>query len=101
MLHGAWWVIKFARIVPSFILQSNEIILLLYSTASSHISHHIEIIFHKTGVINDPLGQTHSLTSREYCFRFVLLDFEKWGWTDGQRTKIVITTGRDVGRLIV
>ena len=26
----------------------------------------------KTGVINDPLGQTHSLASSEYCFRFVL-----------------------------
>ena len=30
---------------------------------------------YKTGVINDPLGQTHSLTSSEHCFRlkFVLL----------------------------
>ena len=29
----------------------------------------------KTGVINDPLGQTHSLASSEHCFRlkFVLL----------------------------
>ena len=26
----------------------------------------------KTGVINDPLGQTHSLTISEHCFRFVL-----------------------------
>ena len=24
--------------------------------------------FHKTGVINDPLGQTHILASSEYCF---------------------------------
>ena len=26
----------------------------------------------KTGVINDPLGQTHSLASSEHCFHFVL-----------------------------
>ena len=26
----------------------------------------------KTGVINDPLGQTHSLASSEQCFSFVL-----------------------------
>ena len=24
----------------------------------------------KTGVINDPLGQTHSLASSEHCFHF-------------------------------
>ena len=30
---------------------------------------------HMTGVINDPLGHTHSLASSEHCFRlkFVLL----------------------------
>ena len=30
---------------------------------------------YKTGVINDPLGQTHSLASSEHRFHFVL--FEK------------------------
>ena len=28
--------------------------------------------FYKTGVINDPLGQIHSLASSEHCFRFIL-----------------------------
>ena len=32
----------------------------------------IELIIGKTGVINDPLGQTHSLASNEHCFHFVL-----------------------------
>ena len=43
---------------------------------------------YKTGVINDLLGQTHSLASSELCVRFVLvlLDFEKWGRTD-ERTR--------------
>ena len=27
----------------------------------------------KTGVINDPLSQTHSLASSDHCFRYVLL----------------------------
>ena len=44
-----------------------------------------------TGVINDPLGLTHSLASSEHCFRFVLLDFEMWGrtnvHTDGKHVK--------------
>ena len=35
------------------------------------------------GVINDPLGQTHSLASSGHWF--VLLDFEKWGRTDDMR----------------
>ena len=35
-------------------------------------------IYDKTGVINYPLGQTHSLASSEHCFHF---DFEKWGRT--------------------
>ena len=37
-------------------------------------------------VINDPLGQTHSLDNSEHCFHFVFIlqDFEKWGWTDGR-----------------
>ena len=39
---------------------------------------------HKTGIINDPLGQTHSLVSREHFFSlcFVMLDFEKWRRTN-------------------
>ena len=40
-----------------------------------------------TGVINDPLGQTHTLVNSEHCeICFVLLDFEKWGQTDGRTT---------------
>ena len=46
--------------------------------------------------INDPLGQTHSLASSEQCFRFVLLDFEKDGWTTCAKTMIP-PTGRDCG----
>ena len=58
-------------------------------------------IRNKTGVINDPLGQTHSLACSEHWFRFVfvLLDFEKWGWMDGRTTcaKTMIPTGSDCG----
>ena len=37
----------------------------------------------KIGVINDPLGQTHSHASREHCFLlFCFSRFEKWGRTD-------------------
>ena len=37
----------------------------------------------KTGVINDPLGQTHSHASSEHCFLlFCSSRFEKWGRTD-------------------
>ena len=43
----------------------------------------------KTGVINDPFGQTHSLASSEHCFRFKFLLFWKVG-TDGR------TNGRHV-----
>ena len=35
-----------------------------------------------TGLINDPLGQTHSHASSEHCF-LLLSRFEKWGRTDG------------------
>ena len=34
---------------------------------------------HKTGVINDPLGQTHSLASSEHCFRLKFVLFSKVG----------------------
>ena len=37
----------------------------------------------KTGVINAPLGQTHSLASSDHCFLlFCFANFEKWGRTD-------------------
>ena len=40
---------------------------------------------YKTGVINDPLGQTNSNASSEHCFRlFCFARFEKWGRTDGR-----------------
>ena len=59
------------------------------------------IMWYKTGVINDPtIGQIHSFASSEYCFHFfVLLEFEKWGRTDGRTTyaKTMIPTGRDCG----
>ena len=55
---------------------------------------------YKTGVINDPLGQTHSLGSStwtlfslEICF--VLLDFENYGRTACAKT--MITIGSDCG----
>ena len=33
--------------------------------------------FNKTGVINDPLGQTHSLASSEHCFRLKCVCFAR------------------------
>ena len=43
---------------------------------------------YKTGVINDPLGQTHSHASSDHCFLlFCFSRFEKWGWTDGQHVR--------------
>ena len=60
-------------------------------------------IKNKTGVINDPLGQTHSHASSEHCFLLSCFSrFEKWGWTYGRTTcaKTMIPTGRDwVGRV--
>ena len=38
---------------------------------------------HKTGVINDPLGKTHSLASRNIVFAWNLC-YEKWDWTYGR-----------------
>ena len=26
----------------------------------------------------------NNIASSEHCFDLILLDFEKWGWTDGQ-----------------
>ena len=53
-------------------------------------------------VINDPLGQTHSLASSEHCFRFKFVLFWKVGMdrrTDERTTcaKTMIPTGRDCG----
>ena len=48
---------------------------------------------HKTGVINDPLGQTHSHVSSEHCFLlFCFSRFEKWGRTDGQQWSLPAVT---------
>ena len=42
-----------------------------------------KITSNKTGVNNDPFGQTHSHASSEYCFLlFCFSRFEKWGRTD-------------------
>ena len=47
-----------------------------------------DIFKDKTGVINDPLGQTHSHASSDHCFLlFCFARFEKWGWTDGQHVQ--------------
>ena len=44
----------------------------------------------KTGVINDPLGQTNSLTSSKHCFLlFCFAKFEKRERTDGQHVRHV------------
>ena len=41
----------------------------------------------KAGVINDPLGQTHSHASSEYCC-FVFIDLKREGGrTDGQHVR--------------
>ena len=59
-----------------------------------------KIKLYKTGVINDPLGQTHSHASSEHCFLlFCLARFEKWGRTYGRTTcaETIIPTGRDFG----
>ena len=44
----------------------------------------MKYITNKTGVTNDPLGQTHSLSGSEHCFHLKFV-FLKWGWTDGSR----------------
>ena len=41
----------------------------------------------KSGSINDPLGQIHTLACRNIVFAwnlFIVRDFEKWGRTDRQ-----------------
>ena len=44
-------------------------------------------IVNKTGVINDPLGHTHSLAISEHCFHLKFVLYEKWGWTDEHMQK--------------
>ena len=62
--------------------------------------HNSKITNNKKGVINDLLGQTHSLASSEHCSRWKFVLFLKVG-TDGrvyERTtcaKTMIPTGRD------
>ena len=54
----------------------------------------------KTGVINDPLGQTHNLASSEHYFRLKFVLFcEKWERSYERTTcaKTIINTGRDCG----
>ena len=42
----------------------------------------------KTCVVNDPLGQTHSLASSDHYFLLFCFDrFEMWRWTDGQHVQ--------------
>ena len=56
--------------------------------------------WNRTCVINDPLGQTHSVASSDHYFLlFCFARSEKWRRTDERTTcaKIVITTGRDCG----
>ena len=56
-------------------------------------------MLYKTGVINDPLGQTHSQASSEHCF--LLFYFSRDGRTDGRTDNMcennVIPTGHDFG----
>ena len=62
---------------------------------------------YKTGVINDPLCQTHSHASNEHCFLlFCFSKFETWGRTDGQHVRKqwslpAVTLGWPSGSIIV
>ena len=59
----------------------------------------LNVVQYKTGVIDDPLFQTHSQASSEHCFLlFCIARFEKWGQTYGQTdAKTMIPTVRDCG----
>ena len=62
----------------------------------------LKLYLHKTGVINDPLGQTHCHEpSIEHCFLLIcfFLDSKStYLWTDAQHVrKTMIPTGRDFG----
>ena len=45
-----------------------------------------KIHLNKTGAINDPLSQIHSLSSSEFCF-LCFAKFKKWRRTDGQHVR--------------
>ena len=56
--------------------------------------------YYKTGVIYDPLGQTHSLASCQHCFHFEIfwkVGTDADGRTDQTHVKIMITSGQDCG----
>ena len=66
---GAWWVTKFTKVTVPF----------------------PQNIKNKTGVINDPLGQTHSQASSEHCFLLYCFSrFEKWGRTYGRTDNMCV-----------
>ena len=77
---------KFLKIVLiNFVLVSYAIRILELSLPK--LSCQWKCNWDKTGVINDPFGQTNKLVSSKHCFhmKFVLfcyIDFEKWGHTD-------------------
>ena len=64
------------------------------------ISHDPNELVQDMCAINDPLGQSRQLRSLFSLENFFLRYLEKWGRMDGQTTcaKIIITTGRDLGR---
>ena len=64
--------------------------------------------WNKSGVINDPLGKTHSLASSEHCFHLKFVLFWK-GVTDGRKNGHVqkqwwlpaVTVGRPRGSIVL
>ena len=71
-------ILNFHQLKWEQILGENFIIVLSYP-------HAIENMLYKTGVINDPLSQTHSHDSSEHYFLlFCLSRLEKWGHTYGR-----------------
>ena len=66
------YVFRGAKIITSFSPELLE----TYSAVPSFIWHPTKKK-RKTDVINDPLGQTHSLASSEYCFRLKFVLFRK------------------------
>ena len=63
-------------------LLANHSHVLLYNGILSGREIYLILVKYKTGVISDPLGQTHSHASS--CLLFCFYRFEKWGRTDGQ-----------------
>ena len=58
--NGGWW---------KEILRKEE--LLFFLTTNVKVRN-VKLSLNKTGVINDPLGQTHNHANSEHCFHFVL-----------------------------